>query len=109
MTPAKRSDQDAETPRLEYRFLLAGASSGDTQRLSLQDELTELIDSVVHLNLLSVNQGLQLDLEVASTAPFSANDYEAYLVDHVLMPALGKIGGDFAESVRIKPLRGRRP
>ncbi len=109
MTSAKNTDQDAEAPRLEYRFLLSGTRSGDAERLSLQDELAELIESVVHLNLLSVNQGLQLDLEVASTAPFSAKDYEAYLVDHVLMPALSKIGGDFAQSVHIKPLRGRRP
>lgn len=105
-------DQEQATqdtaPRLEFRFLLSGANHSDAARLALQDELIDLIEQVVHLNLLPVNQGLQLDLEVASIAPFALADYEAYLVDHVLAPAISKVAADDAGSVRVRPLRSRR-
>ena len=92
--------------RLEFRFLLAGASPADAERLTLQETLTELIDHLLHLNLVPVNRGLQLDLEVDTTAPFDNAGYEAYLMDHVLEPVLNHIAGD--RSVTIRPLRSRR-
>ncbi|MGI9327464.1 MAG: hypothetical protein ACR2PZ_19755 [Pseudomonadales bacterium] len=103
----KQSTEDTE-PRLEFRFLLSGANHSDAARLSLQDELNDLLEQVVHLNLLPVNQGLQLDLEVASIAPFALADYEAYLIDHILAPAISKVATHEASSVRIQPLRSRR-
>ena len=100
---------DQERPaRLEFRFLLAGAQHSDAARIELQDALHELLPQAVHLNLLPVNQGLHLDLELSSIAPFGNADYEAYLVDHILTPVLQHRVADGADGVRIKPLRSRR-
>lgn len=93
-------------PKFEFRFLLAGASADDDARFAVRDELTELIDNLLHLNLVPVNRGLQLDLEVTTTAPFDTAGYEAYLVDHLLDPVLNRLGA--GNTVRIAPLRSRR-
>ncbi|MFK7912517.1 MAG: hypothetical protein AB8B93_01270 [Pseudomonadales bacterium] len=97
---------DDSEPRLEFRFLLAGASAADEVRYALREELTELIANLLHLNLVPVNRGLQLDIEVDTTAPFDNAGFEAYLVDHVLDPVLNRAGSE--RPVSIRPLRARR-
>lgn len=103
---AQSRANDEEAPRLEFRFLLAGARPDDATRLALRDELTDLIDNLLYLNLIGVNRGLQLDLEVTTTAPFGDAGYEAYLVDHILEPVLNR--SNDGEGVTIRPLRSRR-
>lgn len=103
----KRDEDDDQPARLEFRYLLAGAPHGDAARQTLQEELQELIPHLLHLNLLPVNQGLHLDLEVASTAPFDSAEFEVYLVDHILLPLLERETGS-AEPVSVRPLRSRR-
>lgn len=104
---AERSTQpDAGDTRLEFRFLLAGANPTDEARFAVREELTELIDHLLHLNLVPVNRGLQLDIEVETTAPFDSAGFEAYLVDHVLDPVLNRDGAPLPVSIR--PLRARR-
>lgn len=102
--PSGQSD-DGDA-RLEFRFLLAGASPADEARLAVREELTELIDHLLHLNLVPVNRGLQLDIEVETTAPFDNAGFEAYLMDHVLDPVLNRDGAQ--RPVSIRPLRARR-
>lgn len=102
-------EQEDTPPRLEFRFLLAGANYSDHARHGLQEELQDLIANMLHLNLLPVNQGLQMDLEVESIQPFSEADYEAYLVDHILLPVLNRQSEAHSGAVRVQPLRSRRP
>lgn len=105
----KRSTAGKDSPSepqavIEYRYLLAGAPVDDDSRNHLRDAIAEPIADLAFLALLPVNQGLQLDLEVRSTAPFSTADYEDYLVDHVIAPALSQLD----ETVRVKRLKSRR-
>lgn len=103
--PAAGNDSASEPAAvIEYRFLLAGAPVDDDSRERLKEAIAEPVADLAFLALLPVNQGLQLDLEVHSTAPFSIADYEDYLIDHVIAPALSQV----AEAVRVKPLKSRR-
>lgn len=105
--PRRASQPEAETPIHEYRFLLAGVAFDEQTREALRETLEELIEPLRYVALLSVNQGLQLDLEVTDTAPFSVADYEDYLIDHVLQPAVDRAGAADGSSGKITPLKAR--
>ena len=104
--PDHASNANETSTRLEFRFLLAGARPDDATRIAIHEELNDLIDNLVHLHLIGVNRGLQLDLEVTTTAPFGNAGFEAYLIDHILEPVL--IRAAQGDPVSIRPLRSRR-
>ena len=69
-------------------YLVRGADNGKQARLDLAEALTDVLEHATAVLVSPVVDGLKVELELASIAPFTRHSLEPFVLEQVLTPAV---------------------